>query len=38
MVQADARKGFGPTVPGLENGPVVSGQQDVDALLSGLGM
>lgn len=35
---ADARKGFGPTVPGLENGPVVSGQQDVDALLSGLGM
>jgi chemotaxis protein CheZ len=35
---ADARKGFGPTVPGLESGPVVSGQQDVDALLSGLGM
>jgi chemotaxis protein CheZ len=34
----DASTGYGPVVPGLEHGPVVSGQQDVDALLSGLGM
>jgi chemotaxis protein CheZ len=32
------RTGFGPPVPGIDNGAVVSGQQDVDALLSGLGM
>jgi chemotaxis protein CheZ len=31
-------RGFGPAVPGIDNGPAVSGQQDVDALLSGLGM
>jgi chemotaxis protein CheZ len=31
-------RGFGPTVPGLDNGPAVSGQQDVDSLLAGLGM
>ena len=37
-VTADARRGFGPVVPGIDNGPAVSGQQDVDALLSGLGM
>jgi chemotaxis regulatin CheY-phosphate phosphatase CheZ len=30
--------GFGPAVPGVTQGIVVSGQQDVDALLSGLGM
>lgn len=34
----DTRRGFGPAVPGINNGPAVSGQQDVDALLSGLGM
>lgn len=28
----------GPAVPGLDIGPTVSGQQDVDAVLSGLGM
>jgi chemotaxis protein CheZ len=31
-------RGHGPVVPGVEHGKVVSGQQDVDALLSGLGM
>jgi chemotaxis protein CheZ len=31
-------RGFGPTVPGIDNGPAVSGQQDVDSLLAGLGM
>jgi len=30
--------GFGPQVPGIDRGPAVSDQQDVDALLSGLGM
>jgi len=34
----DTRRGFGPAIPGVDNGPAVSGQQDVDALLSGLGM
>jgi len=34
----ETRRGFGPTVPGIDIGPSVSGQQDVDALLSGLGM
>jgi chemotaxis protein CheZ len=34
----ETRRGFGPTIPGINNGPAVSGQQDVDALLSGLGM
>jgi len=37
-VSVDVRRGFGPAVPGIDNGPAVSGQQDVDALLSGLGM
>ncbi len=39
---ADARahpnRGHGPAVPGVTQGAVASGQQDVDALLSGLGM
>ena len=30
--------GHGPVVPGVTQGAVASGQQDVDALLSGLGM
>jgi hypothetical protein len=34
----DTRRGFGPAIPGIKSGPTVSGQQDVDALLSGLGM
>lgn len=34
----ETRRGYGPAVPGIDNGPAVSGQQDVDALLSGLGM
>ncbi|MFO7305972.1 MAG: protein phosphatase CheZ [Gammaproteobacteria bacterium] len=32
------QRGFGPTIPGVDNGPAVSDQQDVDALLSGLGV
>jgi chemotaxis protein CheZ len=31
-------RGFGPAIPGINQGVVVGGQQDVDALLSGLGM
>lgn len=31
-------RGFGPVVPGVDHGPAVGDQQDVDALLSGLGM
>jgi chemotaxis protein CheZ len=31
-------RGFGPAIPGIDNGPSVSGQQDVDSLLAGLGM
>ena len=31
-------RGHGPVVPGVTQGAVASGQQDVDALLSGLGM
>jgi chemotaxis protein CheZ len=31
-------RGFGPAVPGIDNGPSVSGQTDVDSLLAGLGM
>lgn len=31
-------RGRGPVVPGVEHGQVVGGQQDVDALLSDLGM
>ena len=34
----DTRRGFGPTIPGINNGPAVSGQSDVDSLLAGLGM
>jgi chemotaxis regulatin CheY-phosphate phosphatase CheZ len=30
--------GHGPAVPGVTKGEVASGQTDVDALLSGLGM
>jgi chemotaxis protein CheZ len=30
--------GQGPTIPGIDRGPVVAAQEDVDALLSGLGM
>jgi chemotaxis protein CheZ len=37
-VSEGSRRGFGPAIPGVDNGPSVSGQQDVDALLSGLGM
>jgi chemotaxis protein CheZ len=33
-----AARGHGPVVPGVTQGAVASGQQDVDALLSGLGM
>jgi chemotaxis protein CheZ len=35
---ADTRNGFGPPVPGVSHGTVVSGQSDVDSLLSGLGL
>ena len=31
-------RGFGPVVPGVDHGPAVGDQDDVDALLSGLGM
>ena len=34
----DTRRGFGPVIPGINNGPAVSDQQDVDSLLAGLGM
>ncbi len=33
-----AARGHGPVVPGVTQGEVASGQSDVDALLSGLGM
>jgi chemotaxis protein CheZ len=36
--EAGTARGHGPTVPGINHGPAVSGQQDVDALLSDLGM
>ncbi len=36
--QAQSARGHGPVVPGVTEGEVASGQQDVDALLSGLGM
>lgn len=35
---AEPVRGFGPAVPGINHGPSVSGQQDVDSLLSGLGL
>lgn len=31
-------RGYGPAVPGVDHGVVVNGQQDIDALLSGLGL
>jgi len=31
-------RGYGPAVPGVDHGKVVNGQQDIDALLSGLGI
>jgi chemotaxis protein CheZ len=34
----DTVRGFGPVVPGVNHGVTVSGQQDVDSLLSGLGL
>jgi chemotaxis protein CheZ len=37
-VSEDTRRGFGPAIPGINNGPAVNGQQDVDSLLAGLGM
>jgi chemotaxis protein CheZ len=37
-VDAGAAPSLGPVVPGIEHGHTVSGQQDVDAMLSGLGM
>jgi chemotaxis protein CheZ len=36
--ETGARKLHGPVVPGLDNGDVVGGQQDVDSLLSNLGL
>jgi chemotaxis protein CheZ len=33
----DASRGYGPVVPGITHGATVNGQQDVDAMLSGLG-
>ena len=38
LVSDETRCGFGPPIPGINSGPSVSGQQDVDALLSGLGV
>jgi chemotaxis protein CheZ len=37
-VSDETRRGFGPPIPGINSGPSVSDQQDVDALLSGLGV
>jgi chemotaxis protein CheZ len=34
----ETSRGYGPVVPGVNHGPAVSDQEDVDALLSGLGM
>lgn len=34
----ETRRGYGPVIPGVAHGPAVSDQDDVDALLSGLGM
>ena len=31
-------RGYGPVVPGVDHGAAVAGQQDVDSLLSGLGL
>jgi chemotaxis regulatin CheY-phosphate phosphatase CheZ len=38
VISDETRRGFGPAIPGILSAPAVSGQQDVDALLSGLGM
>lgn len=35
---ATASQGFGPAIPGINSGPAVSGQSDVDSLLADLGM
>ena len=37
-VSDETRRGFGPPIPGISASPPVNGQQDVDALLSGLGV
>jgi chemotaxis protein CheZ len=37
-VSDETRRGFGPPIPGINSGPSASGQQDVDLLLSGLGV
>jgi chemotaxis protein CheZ len=37
-VEKSDNRGFGPAVPGINHGVAVSGQQDVDSLLSGLGL
>lgn len=37
-ISDETRRGFGPPIPGIDHGRHVSGQQDVDALLSGLGV
>ena len=37
-ISEETRRGFGPPIPGIKTEPAVSGQQDVDALLSGLGV
>lgn len=38
-VEGPSARGFGPVIPGINSGDaVVSNQQDVDSLLSGLGL
>jgi chemotaxis protein CheZ len=37
-VSDETRRGFGPPIPGINSGPSVGGQPDVDELLSGLGV
>ena len=34
----DSSRGYGPVVPGVDHGPAASAQEDVDDLLSGLGL
>jgi len=38
VAEEEVQRGYGPVVPGVSHGPAVSDQEDVDALLSGLGM
>ena len=38
QVSDETRRGFGPPIPGIKTSAAVNGQQDVDALLSGLGV